>query len=144
LADYYHTQGRDWERYAMIKARPISGAAEDRARLEELLRSFTYRRYIDFSVIQSLRDMKALINREVARRELADDIKLGAGGIREVGFSAQAVQLRRGGRDPRFPARRLAEALALTDRGGRLPDGAGARLWEDYRLLRNPDHALQA
>jgi glutamate-ammonia-ligase adenylyltransferase len=144
LADYYQTQGRDWERYAMIKARPISGAAEDRARLGELLRNFTYRKYIDFSVIQSLRDMKALINREVARRELADNIKRGSGGIREIEFIAQAFQLIRGGRDPRFQTQRLAEVLELIDREGLLPDGAGARLWDDYRLLRDTEHALQA
>lgn len=144
FADYYQTQGRDWERYAMIKARPISGAAEDRARLEELLHNFTYRKYIDFSVIQSLRDMKALINREVARRELTDNIKLGSGGIREIEFIAQAFQLIRGGRDPRFQTRCLAEVLALIDREGLLPDGAGAQLWDDYRLLRDTEHALQA
>ena len=144
LADYYQTQGRDWERYAMIKARPISGPVQDRARLGELLRNFTYRKYIDFSVIQSLRDMKALINREVARRELADNIKLGGGGIREIEFIAQAFQLIRGGRDPRFQTQRLAEVLGLIDSERLLPDGAGARLWEDYRLLRNTEHALQA
>lgn len=144
LADYYQTQGRDWERYAMIKARPISGDTDARKQLGELLRSFTYRKYIDFSVIQSLRDMKALINREVARRELADNIKLGSGGIREIEFIAQAFQLIRGGRDPRFQTQRLAEVLALIDREGLLPDGAGARLWDDYRLLRDTEHALQA
>jgi glutamate-ammonia-ligase adenylyltransferase len=126
LADYYQTQGRDWERYAMIKARPISGPVQDRARLGELLRNFTYRKYIDFSVIQSLRDMKALINREVARRELADNIKLGGGGIREIEFIAQAFQLIRGGRDPRFQTQRLAEVLGLIDSERLLPDGAGA------------------
>ena len=143
LADYYQTQGREWERYAMIKARPISGTPESGARLGELLRSFAYRKYIDYSAIQALRDMKALINREVARRELADDVKLGRGGIREIEFIAQAFQLVRGGRDRRFQTQRLRDVLALIDHEHLLPDGAGARLWQDYRLLRDTEHGLQ-
>ncbi|GMU45566.1 MAG: glutamate-ammonia-ligase adenylyltransferase [Porticoccaceae bacterium] len=144
LADYYQTQGRDWERYAMIKARPISGSAAARDRLAALLRGFTYRKYIDYSVIQGLRDLKALINREVARRELADDVKLGRGGIREIEFIAQSFQLIRGGRDRRFQTQRLHEVLQLIDAEHLLPDGAGALLWRDYRLLRDTEHALQA
>lgn len=144
LEDYYQTQGRDWERYAMIKARVITGSAAARARLAELLRGFTYRRYIDYSVIQALRDLKALINREVARRELADNIKLGSGGIREIEFIAQAFQLIRGGRDRRFQTQRLREILALIDSEHLLPTGAGATLWQHYRLLRDTEHALQA
>jgi len=144
LADYYQTQGRDWERYAMIKARPISGTSAARDRLAALLRGFTYRKYIDYSVIQALRDLKALINREVARRELADDVKLGSGGIREIEFIAQSFQLIRGGRDRRFQTQRLHEVLDLIDAERLLPEGAGARLWQDYRLLRDTEHALQA
>ena len=144
LANYYQTQGRDWERYAMIKVRAVSGAPAAAARLLDLLRAFTYRRYIDYSAIQALRDMKALINREVARRELADNIKLGAGGIREIEFIAQAFQLIRGGRDRRFQTQSLHAVLALIDAAGLLPDGAGARLWDAYVFLRHTEHALQA
>lgn len=144
LANYYQTQGRDWERYAMIKARAVCGEPAAAARLLDLLRAFTYRRYIDYSAIQALRDMKALINREVARRELADNIKLGAGGIREIEFIAQAFQLIRGGRDRRFQTQSLHTVLALIDTAALLPDGAGARLWDAYVFLRHTEHALQA
>lgn len=94
LEDYYQEQGRDWERYAMVKAR-LMGGSED-AYSEELrktLRPFVFRRYIDFSVIQSLRNMKGMIAREVRRRGLKDNIKLGAGGIREIEFITQVFQL---------------------------------------------------
>ena len=144
LAEYYQTQGRDWERYAMIKARAVSGDPAAAMRLLDLLRAFTYRKYIDYSAIQSLRDMKALINREVARRDMAGNIKLGAGGIREIEFIAQAFQLIRGGRDRRFQTPQLRTVLDLIDRDALLPDHAGARLWDAYVFLRNTEHALQA
>lgn len=97
LEDYYQEQGRDWERYAMVKAR-LMGNTDDRwsQELQQMLRPFVYRRYIDFSVIQSLRNMKGMIAREVRRRGLIDNIKLGAGGIREIEFIVQVFQLIRG------------------------------------------------
>jgi glutamate-ammonia-ligase adenylyltransferase len=144
LAEYYQTQGRDWERYAMIKARAVSGDPAAATRLLDLLRAFTYRKYIDYSAIQSLRDMKALINREVARRDMAGNIKLGAGGIREIEFIAQAFQLIRGGRDRRFQTQQLRTVLDLIDRDALLPDRAGARLRDAYVFVRNTEHALQA
>lgn len=91
LEDYYREQGRDWERYAMVKAR-IMGDSDDAYanELRAMLRPFVFRRYIDFSVIQSLRNMKGMIAREVRRRGLKDNIKLGAGGIREIEFIVQS------------------------------------------------------
>ena len=87
LEDYYQEQGRDWERYAMVKARLMGGAEDHYSKeLRQTLRPFVFRRYIDFSVIQSLRNMKGMIAREVRRRGLKDNIKLGAGGIREIEF----------------------------------------------------------
>lgn len=103
LEDYYQEQGRDWERYAMIKARLMGGDGDRYSQeLRSMLRPFIFRRYIDFSVIQSLRNMKQMIAREVRRRGLKDNIKLGAGGIREIEFIAQVFQLIRGGREPRL------------------------------------------
>ncbi|MBQ0798961.1 MAG: bifunctional [glutamate--ammonia ligase]-adenylyl-L-tyrosine phosphorylase/[glutamate--ammonia-ligase] adenylyltransferase [Porticoccaceae bacterium] len=153
LEEYYQTQGREWERYAMIKARIVTGkqsASEGLSarllepRLSEMLRSFTYRKYIDFTAIESLRDMKALINREVARRGKAEDVKLGAGGIREVEFIAQAFQLIRGGRDSRFQNPRLRDILQLLDAEQLLSEDGGAHLWEAYRFLRDTEHVVQA
>ena len=99
LEQYYQDQGRDWERYAMIKARVVAGDQVMGAQLLDLLRPFVYRRYLDFSAIEALRTMKQLIQQEVRRKGMADNIKLGAGGIREVEFIAQAFQLIHGGRD---------------------------------------------
>lgn len=147
LEDYFHTQGRDWERYAMIKGRVIEAPGTEPditvKHLEQLLRAFTYRRYTDFSVIQSLRDMKAMINLEVQRRGLANNIKLGHGGIREIEFIAQAFQLVWGGRDRRFQQRELRRILSLLDQEQSLPDNAGAELWQANIFLRNLEHVLQ-
>ncbi len=143
LEEYYQAQGRDWERYAMIKSRIICGDELAARELMEMLRAFTYRRYTDFSAIQSLRDMKAMIRLEVKRRDLGDDIKLGPGGIREIEFIAQAFQLIHGGRDRRFRNPRLQDILVLLDTEHLLPDGGGARLWVAYGLLRNVEHVLQ-
>ncbi len=144
LEEYYQSQGRDWERYAMVKARVISGSGETAAaRLMSVLRAFTYRKYIDFSVIQSLRDMKALINREVRRKALHDDIKRGAGGIREVEFIVQAFQLVRGGRDRRFQNPVLLEMLPLLATEGLLTTQDASDLEAAYGFLRNVEHRLQ-
>ena len=109
MESYYEQQGREWERYAMIKMRPVAGDIAAGERLRERLSPFVYRRYIDFGAFQSLREMKALIEREVNRKGIQADVKLGPGGIREVEFIVQAFQLIRGGqlptlRDPRLLA----------------------------------------
>ena len=143
MEEYYHNQGRDWERYAMIKARVVAGDKEAGADLMAILRPFTYRKYIDFSAIQSLRDMKALINREVKRTGAERDIKKGAGGIREVEFVAQAFQLIRGGKDPGFQQTELKSVLRLLDDERLLPEGKAEALWQAYLFLRNTEHVLQ-
>lgn len=143
MEEYYQTQGRDWERYAMVKARVVAGDMTAGKKLMAILRPFTYRKYIDFSAIQSLRDMKALINREVKRLGMNADIKKGAGGIREVEFIAQAFQLIRGGKDSRFQNAELKEILPLLDREGLLPEGISAQLWQAYEFLRNTEHGIQ-
>ena len=144
LEDYYQTQGREWERYAMVKARPVAGDSAPADELMELLRPFTYRRYIDFSAIDALREMKALIQRQVRARGLADNIKLGRGGIREVEFIAQAFQLIRGGREPALRERNLLRLLPLLEVDGHLEPGVAQPLADAYLLLRRVEHALQA
>lgn len=143
LDTYYQEQGRDWERYALIKARPISG---DRAPQVELMRSlqpFVFRRYIDFGVIESLRSMKQMINAEVIKRQLQADIKLGHGGIREVEFIAQCMQLIRGGRCPALRRRELLPVLEACVVEGCLPAKAAAELRDAYLFLRDTEHAIQ-
>lgn len=145
LEDYYQTQGREWERYAMVKARVVAsnGKPSHTARLMAMLRSFTYRRYVDFSVIDALRKLKQMINQEVKRRRLSDDIKLGQGGIREIEFIAQVFQLIRGGRDTELQDNRLLHILPLLERMNCLPKSVAVRLMDAYCFLRNTEHALQ-
>ncbi|STW04525.1 glutamate-ammonia-ligase adenylyltransferase [Klebsiella grimontii] len=139
LEDYYQEQGRDWERYAMVKAR-IMGDNDGvyAGELRAMLRPFVFRRYIDFSVIQSLRNMKGMIAREVRRRGLKDNIKLGAGGIREVEFIVQVFQLIRGGREPMLQQRALLPTLAAIEELHLLPEGDAQRLREAYLFFATP------
>lgn len=143
MEDYYQTQGRDWERYAMIKARVVAGDKDTGQQLMDMLRPFVFRRYIDFSVIESLRSMKAMIVREVARKGMKDNIKLGAGGIREVEFIVQVFQLVRGGRDTELQQRELRKILPELEALELLPSAAVAELDSAYEFLRNVEHALQ-
>lgn len=143
MLEYYQDQGREWERYAMIKARVVAGDMQAGESLMVALNSFVYRRYVDFSAIESLRDMKALINREVQRRGLSEDVKLGAGGIREVEFIAQAFQLIRGGRDLALQTRSIKTVLGVLEEKGLMPGEAVAELEQAYVFLRNTEHAIQ-
>ena len=144
LEQYYQDQGRDWERYAMIKARVVGGSQEAGKELLEMLRPFVYRRYLDFSAIEALRTMKQLIQQEVRRKGMAANIKLGSGGIREVEFIAQAFQLIHGGRDLSLQQRPLLKVLATLSGQGYLPPEAADELREAYEFLRYTEHALQA
>jgi [glutamine synthetase] adenylyltransferase / [glutamine synthetase]-adenylyl-L-tyrosine phosphorylase len=141
--DYLPRHGRDWERYAYVKARAVT-APERYAEVEAAaVRPFVYRRYLDYGVFESLREMKALIGREVERRELADHIKLGPGGIRELEFIVQALQLTRGGRDRQLQTSSLLGALARLDTSGVLPAAAAGELRAAYVFLRRLENRLQ-
>ncbi|WP_417533786.1 bifunctional [glutamate--ammonia ligase]-adenylyl-L-tyrosine phosphorylase/[glutamate--ammonia-ligase] adenylyltransferase [Marinobacterium stanieri] len=144
MEGYYQDQGREWERYAMIKARVVAGDKAAGAELISLLRPFVYRKYIDFSAFESLRDMKAMINREVRRKGLTQNVKLGAGGIREVEFIAQAFQLIRGGRDAELQQRELLNILPQLPEKVGMPEAAVTELVDAYTLLRNVEHGIQA
>ena len=145
LEDYYQEQGRDWERYAMVKAR-IMGDTDGRYvdELRAMLRPFVFRRYIDFSVIQSLRNMKGMIAREVRRRGLKDNIKLGAGGIREIEFIVQVFQLIRGGREPSLQSRSLLPTLRAIAALHLLPENDAEQLRQAYLFLRRLENLLQS
>ncbi len=143
LEDYYQQHGRNWERYAMVKARVLGPASADGQALAQLLHPFVYRRYVDFSAIDALRKMKGMIEAEVRRKGLRDNIKLGAGGIRELEFIVQVYQLIRGGREPGLQVRHLPEALAALGSLGGLPSGTVARLQQAYRFLRRVENVLQ-
>ncbi|MBP6519150.1 MULTISPECIES: bifunctional [glutamate--ammonia ligase]-adenylyl-L-tyrosine phosphorylase/[glutamate--ammonia-ligase] adenylyltransferase [unclassified Shewanella] len=144
LEDYYQEQGRDWERYAMVKARALGPWNHFSDELHSLLRPFVYRRYIDFSAIESLRKMKQLIAQEVRRRHLTDNIKLGAGGIREVEFVVQSFQLIRGGREPALRQQSLFGAIDTLYSLGQFEYLAVDELKHSYLLLRRVENLLQA
>lgn len=141
LENYFITQGREWERYAWIKARVLDG--ERYRELETIARPFVFRKYLDFGAINAMRDLHAQIRREVARRDRADNVKLGPGGIREIEFIAQVFQLIRGGRDPGLQIRPTLKVLASLAQRGILAPDAVAELSEAYTFLRNIEHRLQ-
>ena len=143
MEQYFQHEGRDWERYAWQKARPVAGDIAAGERFLETLRPFVYRRYLDFGALDGLRTMKAAIAAEVARKELADDIKRGPGGIREIEFLVQALQLIRGGREPELRGRRLLPALQALVAARHVSEPAAASLVEAYRFLRRLENRLQ-
>jgi glutamate-ammonia-ligase adenylyltransferase len=145
LEDYYQEQGRDWERYAMIKARVMGREMYPQYQeLRQMLRPFVFRRYIDFSAIQSLRRMKSMISSEVRRRGLSNNIKLGAGGIREIEFIAQVFQLIRGGREPNLRQRGLLVTLDAIEELEQLTSEEVNNLKLSYKFLRRLENLLQA
>lgn len=145
LEDYYQEQGRDWERYAMVKARVLGAEKKEYCQiLRQMLRPFVYRRYIDFSVIQSLRNMKSMISREVRRRGMIDNIKLGAGGIREIEFITQVFQLIRGGREPELQSHSLLTVLNVIAKLELLSAQETSQLADSYLFLRRLENLLQS
>ena len=142
--DYYQNHGRDWERYAMIKARCIAGDREAGERLLEDLRPFVYRRYLDYGAFEALRGMKTLIAQDVERKGRRRNIKLGPGGIREIEFIGQVFQLIYGGRDPALRERSILRVLDHLAASGRLPDRAVSSLKQAYTFLRRVENRLQA
>ena len=141
LENYFVTQGREWERYAWIKGRAITG---DRvAELEELVTPFVYRRHLDYNAFAALRDLHGQIRQEVERRDITDNIKLGPGGIREIEFIVQLFQLIRGGREPALRARPTLAVLPLLAERKLLTPQAVEELGAAYVFLRNLEHRLQ-
>ncbi|MDR0480435.1 MAG: bifunctional [glutamate--ammonia ligase]-adenylyl-L-tyrosine phosphorylase/[glutamate--ammonia-ligase] adenylyltransferase [Gallionellaceae bacterium] len=157
LEEYLVTQGREWERYAWIKARVVSpisapdappqagdSACERHIRdLMQLAQPFIFRKYLDFSALESMRKLHTQIRQEVQRRDRLNNIKLGPGGIREVEFIAQVFQLIRGGRDAALRIRPTLEVLRLLGNKGQIAKDAVEKLCAAYVFLRNLEHRLQ-
>lgn len=140
---YYQVHGRPWERYAMVKARAMTGKAEDIAELESLLRPFIYRRYVDFTMLDALRDLKRMIALEVHKKGADRDVKLGAGGIREVEFVVQAFQLVHGGQDAQLRGRQLLPMLQRLSERHYLDVSVADSLRSAYCFLRDVENRLQ-
>lgn len=143
MEDYYQAHGREWERYALIKARVLAGDPDAGARLMEKLRPFIYRRYLDYGAFANLREVKRMINEESVRKERIEDVKHGEGGIREVEFVGQVFQLIRGGRDRALQRRDLLGVLETLAEQNLLPRHAVDQLVEAYRFLRRVENRLQ-
>ncbi len=141
---YYQANAREWERYAMIKARVVAGSEPVAQELQEMLRPFVYRRYIDFGSIESIRDMKRMISQELKRKGMVDNVKLGPGGIREIEFIGQAFQLIRGGRDPDLQIRPILPVLSRLAEKKWLTSEAVAELTVAYEFLRLVENRIQA
>lgn len=141
LENYFITQGREWERYAWIKARPLTGDRFDE--FEQIRRPFVFRKYLDFGAINAMRDLHAQIRYEVMKKDQADNVKLGPGGIREIEFIAQVFQLIRGGRDPLLQVQPTLTVLQrLSDNRTLTPDTVQS-LSSAYDFLRRLEHRLQ-
>jgi glutamate-ammonia-ligase adenylyltransferase len=148
VEEYLVVQGREWERYAWVKARAVTGIPADIAAMEAIVRPFVFRRYLDFGVIDAIRTMHAQIRAEVGRQERlhperSNNVKLGRGGIREIEFLAQVFQLIRGGRDPALRERSTRATLRLLAERELLPADSVAGLLDAYTFLRNLEHRLQ-
>jgi glutamate-ammonia-ligase adenylyltransferase len=143
MEQYYQTQGRDWERYAMIKARVIGGDREAGAELMAMLKPFVYRRYLDFGAFDSIREMKALIDAQVKRKGYEHNIKLGKGGIREIEFIGQTFQLIRGGGDVYLQQRSILKILQRLSTLKILTQQVSNELSQSYDFLRRLENRLQ-
>jgi len=147
LENYFITQGREWERYAWIKARTMNAGDNLQAdwvvAMQKIARPFVFRKYLDFGAINAMRDLHAQIRREVARKDMADHVKLGPGGIREIEFMAQVFQLIRGGRDPALQIRPTLQVLSLLAERKLISEDTERELNAAYVFLRRLEHRLQ-
>ncbi|MDX2418366.1 MAG: bifunctional [glutamate--ammonia ligase]-adenylyl-L-tyrosine phosphorylase/[glutamate--ammonia-ligase] adenylyltransferase [Xanthomonadales bacterium] len=144
LEQYYQREGRDWERYALIKARPVAGDLVSGGQLLGILKPFVYRRYIDFGAIEALQEMHANVREDALRKDRLDDIKRGPGGIREIEFLVQTFQLLRGGREPDLQTPSIFSAAACLNKLKILSNEAVSELLAAYRFLRKTENRIQA
>lgn len=144
LQNYYQQHGRFWERYALIKAQPVTGCNEAKQALAAIIKPFVYRRYLDFQAMPALRELKQKIQHAMLRRSRPQDIKLGPGGIREIEFIVQAFQLIYGGREPQLQAPATWPMLAVLAQLQLLPKDTANALTAAYSFLRNLEHRIQS
>ncbi|MDD5755442.1 MAG: bifunctional [glutamate--ammonia ligase]-adenylyl-L-tyrosine phosphorylase/[glutamate--ammonia-ligase] adenylyltransferase, partial [Methylococcales bacterium] len=143
MENYYQTQAREWERYAMIKARQVAGDFEQGKTLMSMLRAFVYRRYLDYGAFEELRSLKAQIVQELRRKDRVDNVKLGRGGIREIEFIGQAFQLIRGGNDKSLQTRGILDVLKLLSKLELLNPEDATQLTQSYHFLRRVENRIQ-
>ncbi|MCK5356401.1 MAG: bifunctional [glutamate--ammonia ligase]-adenylyl-L-tyrosine phosphorylase/[glutamate--ammonia-ligase] adenylyltransferase, partial [Methyloprofundus sp.] len=143
LENYYQTQAREWERYAMVKARPVAGDKQAGEQFMAMIKPFVYRRYLDYGAFEELRSLKQQITQELRRKDRMDNVKLGPGGIREIEFIGQAFQLIRGGQDIELQERRIQAILALLGEKKLISAEESTQLRDAYRFLRRVENHIQ-
>ncbi len=143
MEDYYQTQGREWERYALIKARPVAGDKTAGDRLLKILNPFIYRRYFDYGMFDSFREMKKKISIQVRDKKLENNIKLGPGGIREIEFFGQIFQMVRGGVEPEFQELKILNVLDILKKRSCIDEKTQKNLKNAYVFLRKTENRLQ-
>ncbi|MCX7104837.1 MAG: bifunctional [glutamate--ammonia ligase]-adenylyl-L-tyrosine phosphorylase/[glutamate--ammonia-ligase] adenylyltransferase, partial [Methylococcales bacterium] len=143
MENYYQTQAREWERYAMIKARQVAGDFNSGAQLMAMLKAFVYRRYLDYGAFEELRSLKAQITQELKRKDRLDNVKLGPGGIRECEFIGQAFQLIRGGNEKALQTRGILDVLRILGELNLLPPEDAEQLAQSYCFLRRVENHIQ-
>jgi glutamate-ammonia-ligase adenylyltransferase len=143
MENYYQTQAREWERYAMIKARQVAGDFKTGAQLMTMLKYFVYRRYLDYGAFEELRSLKAQITQELRRKDRMDNIKLGPGGIREIEFIGQAFQLIRGGNEKALQMRGILDVLRILGELELLTPNDAGQLKQSYCFLRRVENHIQ-
>ena len=143
MENYYQTQAREWERYAMIKARQVAGDFKTGAQLMAMLKSFVYRRYLDYGAFEELRSLKAQITQELRRKDRMENVKLGPGGIREIEFIGQAFQLIRGGNEKALQTRGILDVLRILGELELLAPSDAEQLKQSYCFLRRVENHIQ-
>lgn len=152
LQTYFQIQGREWERFAWMKGRVVVTSAdslrEKEAKLRELVSPFVFRRYLDFNLLESLRQMHQKICQQAVRRaagrpEGENNVKLSRGGIREIEFIVQLFQLIRGGQYPEIRSRSTLQGLELLCHAGLLSEEKASELRQAYTFLRRVEHRVQ-
>lgn len=143
MENYYQTQAREWERYAMIKVRQVAGDFNTGAQLMAMFRPFVYRRYLDYGAFEELRSLKAQITQELRRKDRLENIKLGPGGIREIEFIGQAFQLIRGGNEKSLQIRGILDVLQRLGELELLPQADVDQLTQSYCFLRRVENHIQ-
>ncbi|MEE8339767.1 MAG: bifunctional [glutamate--ammonia ligase]-adenylyl-L-tyrosine phosphorylase/[glutamate--ammonia-ligase] adenylyltransferase [Xanthomonadales bacterium] len=144
MEQYYQHEGRDWERYALVKARPVGGDLVSGTQLLAKLRPFIYRRYIDFGSVEALQEMHASVREDAQRKNRMDDIKRGPGGIREIEFLVQCFQILRGGREPSLQTPSLDQALTQIASLELMSPETVSEVRRDYVFLRRLENRIQA
>jgi len=143
LEQYYQYQGRDWERYAFVKARLVYGDINSQKKLNNIIQPFVYRKYLDYSAFDALREMKAKIQLDVIKYSRQNDIKLGNGGIRQIEFFVQALQLIRGGKNPSLQKRHLLRAIETLYKTKAISYSVYETLKLAYQFFREFEHYVQ-